>query len=75
MTIEEGINYIKANNTMIGHLRYYNPIIKDVVWMQDNRYFRVYCDVSKDGENGKAHYNISLHDLELDYLRNKMRVV
>jgi hypothetical protein len=72
MTKEEAIEYIKTNKIMIGHLRKYNAIIKDVVWLEDRRFFRVTCDLSKDGQQGLGSYQITENDLEVILLKEKL---
>jgi hypothetical protein len=72
MTKEDAIEYIKTNKIMIGHLRKYNAIIKDVVWLEDSRFFRVTCDLFKNGEQGFGEYKITENDLEVILIKEKL---
>lgn len=51
----------------------YNPIIKDYVWIEDDKVVRVICELTKGKEKGEAYFNVSLWDIEREILLEKLR--
>lgn len=73
MTKDEAIEYVKTHDFMFRRFEDYNPIIKDYVWIEDDKVVRVICELSKGEEKGQAYFNVSLWDIEREILLEKLR--
>lgn len=73
MSVNDAIDYVKTHDFMFSRFKDYNPIIKDYVWIEDEKVVRVICELSKGKEKGQAYFNVSLWDIEREILLEKLR--
>ncbi len=73
MSRDEAIEYVKTHDFSYARFEKYNPIIKDYVWIEDDKVVRVTCDLFNGDEKGVGYFNVSLWDIERVMLLEKLR--
>ena len=73
MSVNDAIDYVKTHDFMFNPFKKYNAIIKNYVWIEDDKVVRVICELSKGEEKGQAYFNVSLWDIEREILLEKLR--